>query len=334
MAASPASHKHNPPVTSSSSVQPRIQDSTEDYTKQQQSMVPTVAPVPQLPPNGHVPLTVYPYSGSHNEMPGHGQISSNIVMYPPSQAHFTQATNREATTSKPQTIAPGVHNIPPPAPPGTKVVHTGSLSVSPLYSSHQHMAGQPSINAQVQVQTSQPAVSQQPAVFNTMQPMPGGPQGFTEGVPNPPQAAFPKQSHEMPPADTEEGSRLTSPWHFKNPDSIRQGAAAVTSAEASNLKHSQEQPLREGYAQPAPKMEHASKSTGFPPVPRAMIGGLRANHQLRERLQNLANRQKNLKGKTGSQDVGSVHQTKGESKEGKVHAHLLSFGIRYKKLCQ
>ena len=96
MAASPVFHKHDPVVISSSSVQPGLQDNS----KQQQSMVPTVAPVPQLPHNGHAPL-VYPYSGSNslnNEMPGHGHISSNIVMYPPSQVQYTQASIREATT--------------------------------------------------------------------------------------------------------------------------------------------------------------------------------------------------------------------------------------------
>ena len=327
MAASPVSHKHNPPVTSSDSMQPHIQASMEDYTKQH-SAVPTVVPVPQLPHNGHVPL-VYPYSGSPSVnygMPGHGQISSNIVMYPPSQAHFTQARTREATISKPQPIVTGTLNIPPgvqnqAAPPGTKVVHTASSSVSPLYSSHLQMSGQPSIDAQVHVQTAQPVVSQQPAVFNTMEPLPGVPQGFSQGMPKPPHATSHRLSHEMPPAGPEEDLRLTCPGHFKNPESIGQGAAAaaVTSAEVSDLKHNQEQPPRQVYVQAAPKMEHASKSRGFAPVSRGIIGGLPANHQLRERLQNLANRQKTSTGKTGSQDVGSVHQNKGESKEGKVH---------------
>jgi len=341
MAASPVSHKHNPPVTSIDSVQPHIQVSMENYTKQQHSVMPTAVSVPQLPHNGHVPL-VYPYSGStsvDHGMPGHGQISSNIVMYPPSQAHFTQARNREATTSKPQPIVTGVPNIPlvqnQSAPPGTTVMHTGSSSVSPLYSSHLQMAGQPSINAQVQVQTSQSAGDQQPAVFNTIQPMPGVPQEFPQGIPKPPQAASHRLSHEMPPAGLEEDSRLSSPRYVKNPESIRQGAAAaaaVTSAELSDLKENQEQPPRQVYVQAAPKMEHASKSQGFVPVSRGMIGGLPANHQLRERLQNLANRQKTSTGKTGSWDVGSAHQNKGESKKGKVHVQILSSAMTWKKL--
>ena len=166
------------------------------------------------------------------------------------------------------------------------------------------------MNAPVQVQTAQPAV------FNTLQPMPGVPQG----IPKPPQAASHRMSHEMPPAGPEEDSRLTSPRHFKNPEPIRQGAAAaVTSADVSDLKENQEQPPQQVYIQAAPRMEHASKSRGFAPVSRAMIGGLPANHQLRERLQNLANRQKTSAGKTGSQDVVGVHQNRGESKEGKVH---------------
>lgn len=328
----PVSHKHDQPGKNSDSAQLRIQVSMEDYTKQQHSVVPTGAPVHQLPHNGHVPL-VYPSSGSTSVdygMPGHGQISSNIVMYPPSQVNFTQANNREATTAKHQTNVPGIPNIPPvqnqQAPPGTKVVHTGSSSASPLYSSHQKMPRQSSINAQVQVQTSQSAV------LNTMQPMPGVPkglpQGLPQGIPKPPLAASPRLSNEMPPAGPQEDSRLASPRHFKNPESIRQGGAAVTSGKASDLLHNQQQPPQQIHAQPAPKMVHASKSHGFAPVSRAMIGSLPANHQLRERLQNLANRQKSLKGKSGDQDVGSVHQNKGESKEGKVHVHvqLLSFG--------
>lgn len=328
MAASPVFHKHNPVVISSSSVQPGLQDTGN--SKQQQSMMPTVAPVPQLPHNGHAPL-VYPYSGSsslNNEMPGHGHISSNIVMYPPSQVYYTQATSREATTSKPHSIVPGVPNRLPVqnqhAPPGTKVVHTVSSSVSPLYSSRQQMAGKASINAQVQIETAQPAVSEQPDVFNTMQPMPGVPQGLPQGKTA--QAASPRLSHEVPSAYPQEDSRLASPNQVKNPESIRQGAAAVTSVKASDLKHKQEQPPRQVHVQPA------SKSRGFAPVSRTMIGGLPANHQLRERLQNLANRQKTLTGKSGDQNFGSVHQNKGESKEGNVHAHLLSFGIIYKKL--
>jgi len=312
MAASPVFHKHDPVVISSSSVQPGLQDNS----KQQQSVVPTIAPVPQLPHNGHAPL-VYPYSGSsslNNEMPGHGHVSSNIVMYPPSQVYYTQASSREATTSKPHSIVPGVPNRLPvqnqPAPPGTKVVHTVSSSVSPLYSSCQQMAGKPSINAQVQIETAQPAVSQQPDIFNTMQPMHSVPQGLPQGKPS--QAASPRLSHEVPPAYPQEDSRLAFPDQLKNPESVRQGGGPVTSVKASDLKHNQEEPPRQVHVQPA------SKSRGFAPVSRTMIGGLPANHQLRERLQNLANRQKTL--------------NKGESKEGEVHSHLLSFGIMYKKL--
>jgi len=186
------------------------------------------------------------------------------------------------------------------------------------------MAGKPSINAQVQIETAQPAVSQQPDVFNTMQPMPGVPQGLPQGKPS--QAASPRLTHEVPPAYPQEDSRLAFPNQLKNPESVRQGAAAVTSVKASDLKHNQEEPPRQVHVQPA------SKSRGFVPVSRTMIVGLPANHQLRERLQNLANRQKTLTGKSGDQDVGSLHQNKGESKEGEVHSHLLSFGIMYKKL--
>lgn len=338
-AASPVTvaHKHNPPMTSSGSVQPHIQLSMEDYTKQQQSVVPTAVQVPQFPHNRHVPL-VYPYSGPTSVdygMPGHGQISSNIVMYPPSHVHFSQPSSREATTTQPQTTVSGAPNIHvpliqnPPAPPGTQEIHTGSSSTSPLYSSHQQMLEQPSINAQVQVQTAQPAVSQQPAVFDTMQPMPGVPQVFPQGIPKPPQGL----PHEMPPAGTEEDSRLTPPKHFKNPESRGLGAAAgtsavtLTSAEVSDSKHNQMQPPQQVYVQAAPKMDYATKSR----VSRGMIGGLSANHQLRERLQNLANRQKTSTGKIGSQDVRSAHQNKGESKEGKVHVHILSSAITWRK---
>lgn len=330
MAASPQPvfHRHDQLVKNDDSAQLRIQVSTEDYTKQQHSAGPTGGPIHQLPHNGHVPL-VYPNSGSTSVnygMPGHGQISANIVMYPPSQVLFTQASNREVTTTKPQTIVPGIPSIPQvqnqPAPPATKVVHTGSSSASPLYSSHQQMPGQPSINAQVQIQTSQPAV------LNTM---PGVPQGLPQGIPKPPQGASPRLSHEMPHGGPQEDSRLASPRHFKNPEFVRQGGAPVTSGEVSDSLHNQQPPPQQVRAQPAPKMERASKSRGFAPVSRTMIGSVPANHQLRERLQNLANRQKTLTVKSGDQNVARVHQNKGESKEGKVHVQLLSSDSKWKK---
>ncbi|XP_078354635.1 uncharacterized protein LOC144639223 isoform X2 [Oculina patagonica] len=313
---SQVSQADNQPIKSSNAGQPHTQISTEDYTKPPHSVAaPTAASVHQLLHNGHVPL-VYPNSGlasANYGMPGHGQISSNIVMYPPSQVHFTQAGDRGATTVRPQMSAPGVPGIPAvqsePVPPGFRVVHTGPPIASPLYSPHRQTPGQSGSNVQMQVQSGQPAV------LNTMQPMPSVPQGN----PQPHQPASLSLSQEIPPTVSQEDPRLASATHSKKSESTRQAGAVVTSGEASDLLHGQQQPSWQFHAQPAPKMEQASKSRGFAPVSRAMIGAIPANHQLRERLQNLANRQKTLTAKSGEQDVGSVQQKKGEGRGVAVH---------------
>ena len=293
-AASPeASQADSQPLKDSNTVQPRTQISTEDYTKPPHLVAaPTTASAQQLPHNGHVPL-VYPNSG----LPGHGLITSNILMYPPSQIHFTQAGERGASTARPQMTAAGAPSFPQvqnqPASPGKGVATTGPPTAWALHSPHRQMPGQSGSNAQMQV------LSGQPEILNTAQPM----SGVLQWSSKPHQTASPRLSQETPPSVPQEDPRLASPKHSKEPESIRQVGAAGDPQQV--------------HAHTAPKMEHTSKSKSFAPVSRAMIGAFPANHQLRERLQNLANRQKTLTAKTGEQDDSS-RQNKGQA-AGKVH---------------
>lgn len=311
------SQAYTQPVNSSRETSVHGFTDPENYTV----VAPSAASVHQLPHNGYVP-SLYRDSEStsvnNGIMTGHGQISSNIVMYPPSQVHFTQAGSREResvagnphmTLSKPS--IPPVRNQPTP-----EGITIGTSTAPPLYSPHQLTPGQSVSNAQAQV-------PDQPAGSNTMEPMPGGPQGFAI----PAQGGSPRLSQAMPPPDD---SRLASPNHSKKPESTRQ----ITSSETSGLSHQQQQqPPLQVHAQPAPQLEQVPKSRGFAPISRTMIGGLPASQQLRERLQNLANRQRSMVARSVDQDIGSVHQHNlGEGREGKikqlkVHHHMGSFSL-------
>ena len=303
------------PAKSSGTMQPDTQVSTlEDFSQPHHSVATTAASLHQVTHNGHV-LLGYPNSKSTRDnygMPGDGQINSNIVMYPPSQVHLTQAGNREATTVR-SIQEPHVLGMPPvqnqSVPPDTRLVHTELSTASSLHSPHHQMPGQSGSNAQVQLQSGESAALN---TMPTIQQMPG--HGIPQGVPIPHQAASLGLSQEMPPAVPQEDSRLAgSPKHFKKPESMRLGEAS------SNVLHGQQQPPWQVYSQPAPKMEHVSRPRGFAPVSRAVIGALPANHQLRERLQNLANRQKTLTAQSGKQDIGSVQQSK-RGGEGNAYA--------------
>ena len=54
-----------------------------------------------------------------------------------------------------------------------------------------------------------------------------------------------------------------------------------------------------------------SKPKVFAPVTRTAFDGLPANHQLRERLQNMANRQKGLIARNSEQNDGNVQDLEG-----------------------
>jgi len=101
-----------------------------------------------------------------------------------------------------------------------------------------------------------------------------------------------------------------------DPTTTRQLGSA-TQAATSDMPQQHQQPLQQVQSQPTAKLEQPSKSRGFVPVSKGMTGGLPA-HQLRERLQNLANRQKSLAAKNSEQDVCSVSsilQSRGGTKE-------------------
>ena len=355
----------NQPFGSSHSVQSHVRGSTGN----QHVVAPVTMSDRLLPHNGHVP-SGYLDSGSARVMnfgmPGHGQISPNILMYPPSQVPFTQAENKvmtsTSTTGVPSSnsstcmsagrkeaaslssmvehmapsTAPPVRNEPaqlssivgnsasstaPPvrndpahlssivghlptagAPPVNEPASHSSMAGQPaastspsLYSAHQRLPGQSVRNLQTQLQPGQP-------VSRKMEPTPS----VSLGIPAPAPGAPTTMSQTLPRAAPPEPKVVLG---------------SVTRGETSHIFQHQQLP-QQVQAQPSAKLDHASKSRGYVPVPKAVVSGaLPAGHQLRERLQNMANRQKSLVVKHTDQDVGSVPsmpQNQGETKEGKA----------------
>ena len=300
---------------------------------------------------------------------GHGQIGSNILMYPPSQGpnmqvkniampHMSTAASKSvgqpATSAAPQVRSEAVslnsnvgysatstvpleRNEPASlssvggqlatftaAPVRTEAVSLSSMVGQPatftdpqvrsesvllrttaglssmstaqvLYSPYQHLPGQVDSNVQAHVQPDHPVSrSTEPSSISRAIPT-------LQGTPV-------RSFQTMPCATSSE------------PMTTRQ-LGLVTQAETSNMLQQHQQPLQQVQSQPTTKLEQPSKSRGFVPVSKGMTGGLPAGHQLRERLQNLANRQKSLAAKNSEQDVGSVSsilQSRGGTKEGKV----------------
>ena len=361
------SRNHHLPVQSNN-----VQVTTGNANDQQRFVTPMSVPDHELPHNGHATL-VYnnnsvPPSAMHYGVTSNNQPSSNIVMYPPSQAPLSvpqmsipsapgkrlsvlpvrnQSTRHssvavplatstvppvrnESTSlisrsegtgtapsgrseliqfggmemstasqqrqeSVPTSSIAGVLGTSAALPLGNKPVHVTTVvtSAAPLYSSHQHLPGQSVSSALLQTQVGK-------AVSRSLEP--------------------------TQPASISQGVRLTTVSETvpgiaaSGPGRTVQAVTILPGKTSHALHQHQHQRSQQNDAEPSVRPQHPLKPNSFAPFSRTTAGSLPAGHQLRERLQNLANRQKSLAVK-GDQNVGSLVPTglgKGETREGKV----------------
>ena len=361
------SQNHHLPLKSN------VQVTTGNANDQQRFVTPMSVPDHDLPHNGHATL-VYnnnslPPSAMHYGVTSNNQPSSNIVMYPPSQAplsvpqmsipsvpgkrpsvlpvrnhstHHSSAAVHLATStvppvrnestslisrsegvgtapsgrseaiqfggmetstvsqprqeSVPTSNTAGVLGTSAALPLGHKPVHVTTVvtSTAPyLYSSHQHPPGQSVSGALLQTQVGK-------AVSRSLEPT--QPSSISQGV------RLTTVSQAVP------GIAASGPGHTV------QAATIPPDKTAHALHQHQHQPSQQNEAEPSVRPQHPLKPNSFAPFSRTTAGSLPAGHQLRERLQNLANRQKSLAIKS-DQNVGSLVPTgqgKGETREGKV----------------
>ena len=352
-------------------LQSNVQVTTGNANDQQHFVTPMSVPDHDLPHNGHVSL-VYnnsvPPSAMHYGVTSNNQLSSNIVMYPPSQAPLsvpqmsipsvpgkrpgvlpvrnqsthhssvavplatsmvpavrnestslisrsegvgtapsgrseliqfggmeTSTASQQRQESVPTSSIAGVLGTSVALPLGNKPVHVTTVvtSTASLYSSHQHPPGQSVSSALMQEQVGK-------AVSRSLDPT--QPSSISQGV------RLTTVSEAVP------RSAASGPGRTVQAVSIPPGKTSHT------LHQHQHQPSQQNDAVPSVRPQHPLKPNGFAPFSRTMAGSLPAGHQLRERLQNLANRQKTLAVK-GDQNVGSLVPTgqgKGETREGKV----------------
>ena len=328
------------------------------------SMQCSITEVSSMSQTGLVPSR-YQNSGSTqvgDGIPSHSELSSNIVMYPPSQVTFTQAARREGSAARPYMVSPGIPgepnsapgNLPPHTSTSSGVVPTG-FSMNPSHNPRQHPQKQPTIDSAMKPRPGgtqafpaqgHPQVIQgmQPEIAKGISPRLGDPQGFSaQSHPRTSQGLHPvfsnamKPGHAAPPAFSRQGnSHVQGPsgqtatvnavrllpggpqGSFKQPQEgslISSQAAptgpAVTSTQTVGVLHHQHQPPQQGLSQPNTKAERMSKPKVFAPVTRTAFDGLPANHQLRERLQNMANRQKGLIARNSEQNDGNVQDLEG-----------------------
>ena len=346
-------------------LQSNVQVTIGNANDQQCFVTPMSVPDHDLPHNGHASL-VYnnsvPPSAMHYGVTSNNQPSSNIVMYPPSQAslsepqmsipsapgkrpsvlpvrnqsthHLAKSTvppvRNESTSlisrsegvgtvssgrsepiqfkgmemstvsqprheSVPMSNTAGVSGTSAALPLGNKPVHVTTVvtSTAPLYSSHQHLPGQSVSAALLQTQVVK-------AVSRSLDPT--QPSSISQGV------RLTTVSEAVPRV------AASGPGHTVQ-------AVTIPPGKTSHALHQhQHQPSQQNEAEPSVRPQHPLKPNSFAPFSRTTAGSLPAGHQLRERLQNLANRQKSLAVK-GDQNVGSLVPTglgKGETREGKV----------------
>ena len=355
-------------------VQSNVRVTTGNANDQQRFITPMSVPAHELPHNGHSSL-IYnnsvPPGAMHYGVTGNNQLSSNIVMYPPSQAPLfvpqmsiasapgkkpsvlpvrnqsthhsgvavhlatspvplvrdestslisrsegvgTAASGRSepiqfggmetSTVSQPRqesvstSSTAGVSGMSTALPLGNKPVHITTVvtSTAPLFSSYQHLPGQSVSSALLQTQVGK-------AVSRSLEPT--QPSSISQGV-RPGTTASEAVPHAA-------GSR---PGHTVQ-------AVTIPPVKTSHaLYQHQHQSSWQNDAEPSARPQHPLKPNSFAPFSRTMAGSLPAGHQLRERLQNLANRQKSLAVKS-DQNVGSlvaIGQGKGETREGKLHS--------------
>ena len=352
-------------------VQSNVQVTIGNGNDQQRFVTPMAVPDHDLPHNGHATL-VYnnsvPPSTMYYGVTSNNQLSSNIVMYPPSQAplsvpqmsipsalgkrpsvlparnqstHHSSAAVHLATStvppvrnestslisrsegtgtvssgrsepiqfsgmemstvsqprqeSVPTSNTAGVSGTSSALPLGNKPVHatTVTTSTAPLYSSHQHLPGQSVSSALLQTQVGK-------AVSRSLDPT--QPSNISQGV------RLTTMSEAVPHV------AASGPRHTVQAVTIPPGKTAHA------LHQHQHQPSQQNDVEPSVRPQHPLKPNVFAPFSRTTAGSLPAGHQLRERLQNLANRQKTLAVKS-DQNVGSLVPTgqgKGETREGKV----------------
>ena len=347
-------------------LQSNVQLTTGNANDQQRFVTPMSVPDHDLPHNGHATL-VYnnnsvPPSAMHYGVTSNNQPSSNIVMYPPSQASLSepqmsihsapgkrpsilpvrnQSTHHLATStvppvrnestslisrsegegtvssgrsepiqfsgmemstvsqprqeSVPMSNTAGVSGTSAALPLGNKPVHVTTVvtSATPLYSSHQHPPGQSVSSALLQTQVGK-------VVSRSLEPT--QPSSISQGV------RLTTVSEAVP------RIAASGPAHTVQ-------TVTVPPGKTSHAVHQhQHQPSQQNDAEPSVRPQHPLKPNGFAPFSRTTAGSLPAGHQLRERLQNLANKQKSLAVKS-DQNVGSLVPTgqgKGETREGKV----------------
>ena len=346
-------------------VQSNVQVTIGNANDQQRFVTPMSVPDHDLPHNGHASL-VYnnsvPPSTMHYGVTSNNQLSSNIVMYPPSQAPLSvpqmsipsapgkrpsvlpvrnQSTHHLATStvppvrnestslisrgegagtvssessepiqfsgmemstvsqprqeSVPMSNTAGVSGTSAALPLGNKPVHVTTVvtSTAPLYSSHQHLPGQSVSAALLQTQVGK-------AVSRSLEPT--QPASISQGV------RLTTVSEAVPRV------AASGPGHTVQ-------AFTIPPGKTSHAVHQhQHQPSQRNDAEPSVRPQHPLKPNSFAPFSRTTAGSLPAGHQLRERLQNLANRQKSLAIKS-DQNVGSLVPTgqgNGETREGKV----------------
>ena len=353
-------------------LQSNVQVTTGNANDQQRFVTPMSVPDHESPHNGHATL-VYnnsvPPSTMHYGVTSNNQPSSNIVMYPPSQAslsvpqmsipsapgerptvlpirnqstHHSSAAVHLATStvppvrnestslisrsedvgtapsgrsepiqfgsmeistvsqprqeSVPTSSTVGVSGTSTALPLGNKPVHVTTVtSTAPLYSSHQHPPGQSVSGTLLQTQFGK-------AVSRSLEPT--QPSSISQGV------RLTTVSEAVP------RSAASGPGHTVQAVSIPPGKTSHA------LHQHQHQPSQQNDAEPSVRPQHPLKPNSFAPFSRTTAGSLPAGHQLRERLQNLANRQKSLAVK-GDQNVGSlvpIGQGKGETRQGKVQS--------------
>ena len=352
-------------------LQSNVQVTIGNANDQQRFVTAMSVPDHESPHNGHATL-VYnnsvPPSAMHYAVTSNNQLSSNIVMYPPSQAPLsvpqmsipsapgkrpsvlplsnqsthhssvavplatsmvpavrsestslisrskgagtapsgrseliqvggmeTSTASQQRQESVPTSSIAGVLGMSAALPLGNKPVHVTTVvtSAAPLYSSHQHLPGQSVSSALLQTQVGK-------AVSRSLEPT--QPASISQGV------RLTTVSETVP------GIAASGPGHTVQ-------AVTIPPGKTSHVLHQhQHQPSQQNDAEPSVRPQHPLKPNSFAPFSRTTAGSLPAGHQLRERLQNLANRQKSLAVKS-DQNVGSLVPTgqgKGETREGKV----------------
>lgn len=314
-------------------------------------------------------------------MSGHGQIGSNILMYPPSQGPFTQVENKVISQMSTAGVPSSKSSIPPAQ---TQTAHLSSVvgysrsttstapyarNESTLLSTtvrqpapftvplERDQLAKPSIVGNSATSTAPPlrnesTTSATPPVRDALSALGitvGQPTSTTPFLYNPHHLAAQSTSYAQMKDNVQPDQtalRTIEPTHIvsqgvptpaddaptRMPQTMPSGGASlqpstarqvrlVTQQETFNGLPQHQQPQQQVQAQSSANLEHAPKSRGFVPVSKTMTSGLPAGHQLRERLQNLANRQKSLAAKTSDHNVGSAPallQSKGDTRGGKV----------------